>query len=142
MDTEPRPTADDTEFPSGPWVGYYIYGSGSRDRHRMDLDLRFRDGLVRGTGVDDVDRFSVRGHYDRESHIVTWHKNYPNHDVWYRGFREGRGIWGTWEIGSHSTGGFMIWPKGSGGELEATVEAEIEEPVPAAPASPGAQPLH
>src|SRR5688572_13115284 len=60
----------DTLFPSGPWTGYYVHHH-SPERHRMDLDLRFADGLVDGTGTDDVGRFVIRGHYDRETLVVT-----------------------------------------------------------------------
>jgi hypothetical protein len=118
----------DDALPSGPWIGYYLYGH-SPSHHRMDLDLRFRDGLLDGTGIDDVAPFTIRGHYDRESLQVTWHKMYATHDVWYRGFREGRGIWGTWEIGSLGRGGFMIWPRGVGEVESAVAEAEVEAPV-------------
>jgi len=46
---------------------------------------------------------------------VGWTKTYIGaHDVFYRGFREGKGIWGTWEITVHARGGFHIWPKRMG----------------------------
>ena len=53
------------------------------------------------------------------------------HDVFYRGFREGKGIWGTWEIGSYCGGGFHIWPRQAGEWEEAAVSAEAEAPVDA-----------
>jgi hypothetical protein len=34
--------------------------------------------------------------------------------VFYRGFREGKGIWGTWEITIQYHGGFHIWPRQAG----------------------------
>src|SRR5262245_52863990 len=135
MKHEETAVLDDTTFPSGPWLGYYLYGE-ARDRHRMDLELRFRDGLVDGTGIDDIAPFTIRGHYDRDTLIVTWHKTYASHDVWYRGFREGRGIWGTWEIGDHSRGGFMIWPKGIGETASEHTDASMEVPTDAVVASP------
>ena len=53
------------------------------------------------------------------------------HDVAYRGFREGKGIWGTWEINTLAHGGFQIWPKRHG-EGEAETESNQEsEPVSA-----------
>ncbi len=138
MKPEETVAADDTLFPSGPWMGYYLYGD-ARDRHRMDLDLRFREGFVDGTGIDDIAPFTIRGYYDARTFEVTWHKKYATHDVWYRGFREGRGIWGTWEIGEHSRGGFMIWPRGMGASETAHAETEADVPVDAvAPAGPGA----
>jgi hypothetical protein len=42
-----------------------------------------------------------------------WTKTYvAKHDVFYRGFREGKGIYGKWEIKTKSHGGFNIWPVG------------------------------
>lgn len=115
----------ETLFPSGPWSGYYLH-HGSTDRHKMGLDLKFAAGLVDGSGDDDIGRFQVRGHYDPATLVVTWTKAYPgSHDVHYRGFREGRGIWGTWEVRSDRTGGFQIWPGGDAGEAaeQATTSA-------------------
>jgi hypothetical protein len=114
----------DDLFPSGPWTGFYNYQPG--DRHRMDLRLEFAGGRVTGDGNDDVGRFLIRGRYDAANRECWWTKTYPgSHDVHYRGFREGKGIWGTWEIGLHNRGGFHIWPKASGaGDAESqTVEA-------------------
>jgi hypothetical protein len=89
----------------------------------MDLELSFREGRIEGVGVDDVGRFVIRGRYDREALECWWTKTYlGGHDVFYRGFREGRGIWGTWEITALDHGGFHIWPR-TEGETEAAVEA-------------------
>ncbi|MBI2898816.1 MAG: hypothetical protein HYY17_01385 [Planctomycetes bacterium] len=125
---------EDADFPSGPWTGYYVYDLDGK-RERMDLDLRFADGLVSGSGTDPVGFFLVRGRYDAKEAEVWWHKTYPGrHDVYYRGFREGRGIWGTWQIHEWWRGGFKIWPKGIG---EGAVEKlEVEEPVEAHAAAP------
>ena len=49
------------------------------------------------------------------------------HEVYYRGFREGKGIWGLWELPNES-GGFHIWPLGQG-EGEQNYES-AEEPAP------------
>lgn len=98
------------QFPSGPWTGYYNYQPGQR--HRMDMHLTFVNGQMSGVGSDDVGRFTLRGHYDATANECWWTKTYPgSHDVAYRGFREGRGIWGTWEIKVFTHGGFHIWPK-------------------------------
>ena len=115
-------------FPSGPWVGFYNYQPG--DRHRMDLHLSFAQGSITGDGNDDIGRFLIRGRYDATSRECHWIKTYPgSHDVYYRGFREGKGIWGTWEIDLTSHGGFHIWPKGaSEGETET---ASVEDALPA-----------
>jgi hypothetical protein len=115
-------------FPSGPWTGFYNYSP--QDKHRMDLELTFAAGKMSGDGNDDVGRFLVKGQYDLHSLECWWTKSYVGaHDVFYRGFREGKGIWGTWEISVHARGGFHIWPKRAGeGEAE-TVSAEKEDPV-------------
>ncbi|MBI2932408.1 MAG: hypothetical protein HYY16_12220 [Planctomycetes bacterium] len=137
-----QPAADissDTFFSSGPWTGYYVYGH-TPGRHRMDLDLRFLNGLIDGAGVDDIAAFVIRGHYDGEKLEVRWHKRYATHDVFYRGFREGRGIWGTWEIGPFARGGFMIWPKGIGEGAEAVAEEEVSPPIPLTPEAPPCPP--
>ena len=117
-------------FPSGPWTGFYNYGPG--ERHRMDLQLTFADGNMSGDGVDDIGRFLLKGRYDTANRECYWTKTYPgSHDVYYRGFREGKGIWGTWEIGLLSHGGFHIWPCQAGeGEAE-TEKAAAAEPVDA-----------
>ena len=100
-------------FPSGPWTGFYNYRPG--DRHRMDLQLTFANGNMSGDGVDDIGRFLIKGRYDAASRECYWTKTYVGaHDVFYRGFREGKGIWGTWEITIQYHGGFHIWPRQAG----------------------------
>ncbi len=129
----------DDLFPSGPWTGFYNYSP--RDKHRMDLQLDFAGGRMSGEGDDDVGRFRVLGHYDTATRECSWTKSYVGaHDVFYRGYREGKGIWGTWEIPQFSHGGFHIWPKRTGENAD-TVDAAAEtkpatvetaEPLPAA----------
>ncbi len=105
----------DNLFPSGPWTGYYNYRPGGK-RHPMDLQLRFEAGSITGTGIDDVAPFLIRGKYDASNLECFWTKTYPgSHEVAYRGFREGKGIWGTWHIRSFNRGGFHIWPLGGEG---------------------------
>jgi hypothetical protein len=120
---------DDDLFPSGPWTGFYNY-TGPEDRHRMDLHLTFANGAMTGDGSDDIGGFVIRGRYETVSRECWWTKTYPgSHDVAYHGFRDGNGIWGTWEIPPWSKGGFHIWPRHLGnGESEALVE-EKEKPV-------------
>jgi hypothetical protein len=118
----------DELFPSGPWRGFYNYQPG--DRHAMDLDLTFANGLMSGDGRDDIGLFLVKGKYDPQSRECHWTKSYIGaHDVFYRGFREGKGIWGTWEINVFGHGGFHIWPLAAGeGEhnLEKNEKQETE----------------
>jgi hypothetical protein len=86
----------------------------------MDLNLEFSKGQVSGDGVDDIGRFLVKGRFDAAQRECHWTKSYlGGHDVYYRGFREGKGIWGTWEITIQYHGGFHIWPRqaGEGEEL-------------------------
>lgn len=119
----------DDDFPSGPWVGYYLYAAGGA-RHRMELTLNFKEGLVSGDGFDDVGPFLLHGAYSAETREVRWVKNYPgSHNVFYRGFREGKGIWGVWEIPPSARGGFKIWPKGLGADEGEVDWAEEELPV-------------
>ena len=119
----------DTEFPSGPWTGFYNYGANS-SKHRMDLSLTFANGNLTGGGNDDLGPFVIQGSYDPKSKECHWTKTYVGaHDVFYRGFREGKGIWGTWEIEMDSTGGFHIWPLGSGADETESESEEKEEPV-------------
>lgn len=114
----------DDLFPSGPWEGFYNYTP--KDKHRMELALEFRAGRISGEGRDDINNFTILGGYDTESLETWWSKTYPGaHTVFYRGFREGKGIWGTWEIAKLAHGGFHIWPVGEGSG-ETRVEPEVQ----------------
>jgi hypothetical protein len=114
-------------FPSGPWTGYYTYRSVS-GKHGMDLTLDFADGRMTGDGADGIGVFVIEGGYDEVGGDCHWRKTYiAAHDVFYRGFREGKGIWGTWEISGGWSGGFEIWPLGDA-EAE-DLEFEAEEPL-------------
>ncbi len=118
-------------FPSGPWTGFYNYRPGG-ERHRMDLHLAFANGSMSGDGNDDVGRFLIKGRYDPGSLECHWTKTYiGSHEVFYRGFREGKGIWGTWEIRKLSHGGFHIWPRQAGEGEEQVESAEESQPVDA-----------
>ena len=115
-------------FPSGPWIGFYTYAS-PQDKHRQDFQLSFENGRMDGSGSDDIGFFILRGTYNEDSLEAKWLKTYPgSHDVDYRGFREGKGIYGQWTIGG-SSGGFMIWPKGKGDGMSESVGETVEEPV-------------
>lgn len=98
----------------------------------MDLHLTFADGKVRGEGNDDIGPFIIRGEYDAASRGCDWIKTYPgSHAVYYHGFREGKGIWGRWDIGLHGHGGFHIWPKNAGEGEERVESVEEAEPITA-----------
>jgi hypothetical protein len=93
----------------------------------MDLRLTFANGTLSGTGSDDVGNFLIRGRYEASTGECYWTKSYLGaHDVFYRGFREGKGIWGTWEITIRDHGGFHIWPRQAGDREE---QASAAEPV-------------
>jgi hypothetical protein len=115
----------DSLFPSGHWTGFYNYAP--QDKHRMDMHLTFARGSVAGEGNDDIGVFFIKGKYDTGTKECHWTKSYPgSHDVFYRGFREGKGIWGTWEI-SLLSGGFHIWPRDEGtGDLHTSAEQEAK----------------
>jgi hypothetical protein len=73
-----------------------------------------------------------RAAFDSTEGECDWTKTYIGaHDVFYRGFREGKGIWGTWEILRDARGGFHIWPRSFAAANEEAVSAEEEMPAPA-----------
>jgi hypothetical protein len=76
----------------------------------MQLQLTFTDGRITGTGSDDVGAFTIKGQYDAENLECHWTKVYAGrHEVYYQGYRDGKGIWGRWEIHAFAHGGFHIW---------------------------------
>src|SRR5947207_4699286 len=94
----------------------------------MDMNLTFANGSIAGEGNDDVGPFLIKGRYEADTRECHWTKSYIGaHDVFYRGFREGKGIWGTWEIDS-TRGGFHIWPLQSGPAKREIVSVRIEKP--------------
>jgi len=98
----------------------------------MDLHLTFANGSLSGDGIDDVARFFIKGRYDAGDRECYWTKTYPaSHDVFYRGFRDGKGIWGRWEISNQCRGGFHIWPCASTEGEAAAQSARQVEPVDA-----------
>lgn len=120
------------DFPSGPWTGFWT----QPDRHRQDMHLTFRKGAMTGEGSDAVGRFTIRGRYEVATKKAWWTKTYVGmHEVLYQGYRERKGIWGTWEIPGPMRlhGGFHIWPRGKsdGSQEQAFVEAEAPAPLTA-----------
>jgi hypothetical protein len=114
----------DSDFPSGPWTGYFTYACVP-GKWRTDVRFTFERGRITGEGNDSVGPFVISGGYDTAAKECYWTKTYvAAHDVFYKGFREGKGIWGTWEIRDISRGGFQLWPLGSDAGSE---EAEAEE---------------
>src|ERR1051326_7412932 len=119
-----------SNFPSGEWLGFYNYSSIRNGKHRMDLHLTFANGVISGAGIDDVERFIIKGRYDSANAECYLTKSYIGaHDVFYRGFREGKGIWGIWEIGPAWRGGFQIWPRVAREGEKASTSFIAEAPV-------------
>src|SRR5580704_9018971 len=105
LETDPR-------FPSGRWTGFFVQPV-IPGRHLMELHLTFRNGSLTGEGRDWVGKFILSGRYDTRDGRCHWTKRYlGKHDVYYKGFNEGKGIWGTWDIPPEWRGGFHIWPEG------------------------------
>lgn len=128
MERDDHEREHDDGLGSGPWTGFFLDPRTGNRRWRKDLVLQFAGGVVRGSGRDAVGEFIIRGRYDVSTREVTWTKRYVGaHDVYYRGFAEIRGIWGTWEL-SGLRGGFHIWPEGSGGDLELEGQEACDEP--------------
>jgi hypothetical protein len=139
--SEPLDLESDPRFPSGPWTGFFLQRE-LPGRHRMELRLTFRHGTLTGEGRDWVGEFTIRGRYDIADGRCYWNKRYKaKHDVYYNGFNEGKGIWGTWEIAAtreypRQHGGFHIWPEGMADPTGSVLHAEAEIPVEAPPAPP------
>ena len=120
----------DEPIPSGPWHGFYLYRSDGV-RHRMDLDLTFEGGSIRGSGIDDVGSFTIRGSYD-DALSCRWVKAYATHLVHYAGPFDLGSIYGAWKIPPLSTGGFRIWPGRRGEGVARYVEEEAPAEAPEA----------
>jgi hypothetical protein len=119
----------DPRFPSGPWYGFFLMAH-LPGRHMMELDLTFRQGVMTGEGRDLIGTFLIRGRYQLQDGQCWWTKKYiGKHDVSYRGYNEGKGIWGLWEIPPHWRGGFYIWPKSMGDPTRQTLTESIDEPL-------------
>jgi hypothetical protein len=130
---EERPTdhEHDSRFPSGPWKGFFLQPTLS-GRHWMELSLTFRNGVLTGDGRDWVGAFLFRGRYELDSGKCWWTKQYiGKHSIFYQGYNEGKGIWGTWEWSENQgwRGGFHIWPKAMGDPSQQRLVEEVEEPV-------------
>lgn len=114
----------DCQFASGQWFGFYTYTGRSR-RYLMDLVLEFNYGTITGEGADGIGLFVISGQYSTGGEC-SWLKQYVGrHSVDYLGFREAKGIWGTWSIGQFKKlckGGFHIWPLSEGEPLTTTEE--------------------
>jgi hypothetical protein len=120
----------DSRFPSGPWKGFFVQPI-LPGRHWMELGLTFHKGILTGEGRDWVGAFLFRGKYELDSGKCWWTKQYiGKHAIFYQGYNEGKGIWGTWEDPKNRSwrGGFHIWPKAMGDLSQHVLAEEAEEP--------------
>lgn len=123
------PVESDSRFPSGPWHGFFLM-SHAPGRHKMELHLTFRQGVMSGEGRDMIGAFLIRGKYSLDDGKCHWTKRYVGqHDVTYQGYNEGKGIWGLWEIPPTWRGGFHIWPAAMGDPTNPKLRESIDEPV-------------
>lgn len=129
------PLETDKRFPSCEWVGFYLQPKLTPQRCLMELCLTFQGGTFAGEGRDAVGEFLILGRYNLENGAVNFTKYYiGQHTVDCRGWNEGKGIWGIWEIrpgllgGSYDRGGFHIWPRAMGDPTGAREAAESERP--------------
>jgi hypothetical protein len=135
------PHETDSRFPSGPWTGFFTQPLVP-GRHLMELHLTFRNGVMAGEGRDWVGKFVITGRYTLGDGRCHWTKRYlGKHDVFYKGFNEGKGIWGAWEIPAtelslRQTGGFYIWPEGMADPTHRTLSEEADVPLLVDPETP------
>jgi hypothetical protein len=137
MDESAHGLETDPRFPSGPWTGFFLQRL-IPGKHRMELVLTFRQGVMTGEGRDWVGEFVIRGRYEISDGRCHWTKRYVGkHDVFYQGFNEGKGIWGQWQITAREyasmRGGFHIWPEGMADPTGQTLHEEAEAPLDAPP---------
>jgi hypothetical protein len=129
----PAHLESDPRFPSGKWVGFFL-DKRLPGKHEMELTLTFAAGQLTGDGRDRVGSFTFRGTYDLTDGKCEWVKQYvKGHAITYRGFNEGKGIWGTWELRDMGvfTGGFHIWPEGMEDPTQPHLVEEADLPVEA-----------
>jgi hypothetical protein len=127
---KPNPNAEsDPRFPSGKWTGFWT-DRRVPGKHQMEMVLSFANGNMNGSGRDWVGAFNIDGGYNLDDGQCIFLKQYVGlHTVGYRGFNEGKGIWGTWEIaaaGMKFTGGFHIWPENMPDPTQPVLEEEAE----------------
>ena len=96
----------------------------------MELELTFRNFLIRGEGRDWVGKFAINGRYQTGDGRCWLRKRYlGKHEVLYEGYNEGKGIWGVWTIPPMWRGGFHIWPLAMDDPSMCSVSEELEEPI-------------
>ncbi len=85
-------------FISGTWRGFWEQPDRGRQEMRA-FELHFARGRVRGSGVDVVGGFTVRGRYDAAGAVSLVKQYLGKHRVEYTGGPDGEGcILGTWVV--------------------------------------------
>jgi len=98
-------------YPSGRWDGFWVQEIWGR-QPMTPFTLNFAAGTVSGSGRDVVGRFTFSGEYNETTGELRMIKQYiGKHRVLYVGRPDGEGsIQGTWSIGPHHTGPFLLRP--------------------------------
>jgi hypothetical protein len=98
-------------YPSGRWDGFWTQSGWGRQA-MTPFTLHFAAGVVTGDGRDVVGPFTFDGVYDERTGEVRMVKQYlGRHAVLYVGRPDGEGcIQGTWALGEHCTGPFLLRP--------------------------------
>ena len=89
----------DPRFPSGPWTGFYLQ-YWRPGRHKTEVDLFWKDGIVTGDGYDRVDDWSEieqleglpGGLAEREQNIVRAHYGLDGEQQTLREIAGGMGL--------------------------------------------------
>ena len=80
-------------------------------------------------GRDLIGPFLIRGRYQVDDGQCWWTKRYiGKHDVSYRGYNEGKGIWGLWEILRPGRGASTSGPRPWATRRSRRLSEAIDEP--------------
>jgi hypothetical protein len=113
----------DTQF-SIRSMGRFLHLFWPIQEYLVDFVLEFQNGVMTGEGAEGIGFFVISVKYSTANGECSWVKQYVGrHAVNYVGFREGKGIWGTWIVGL-GKGGFQIWLLSEGMPLELEKETE------------------
>ena len=113
-------------LPDGPWEGFYEEYD-KPGNFPMACTFTFSDGLVTGSGSDEVGTFTFSGTYSTSDYKVVMKKSYHSHALAYEGHADENGIWGKWHFPALKfvSAGFHLWPKkGEAEQIAAEEEAE------------------
>jgi len=86
------------------WNGYWTQNS---KKGEMEISLVWDGSELRGNGKDEVGTFSLRGALLPDNSI-SFIKQYPSHQVLYKGQFYQTSMSGTWTIPDYDTGSFYL----------------------------------